>query len=230
MAKPKNKKLVYGVGNNDADYSVAKTEVIGHVEGKRKQKLVWRCAYYRVWESMLARCYSAKLQAHSPTYQGCTVATEWHLFSNFKRWMETQQWEGNQLDKDLLIEGNKVYSPDTCVFVSQVVNSFTIDCRAARGEWLIGVCWTKGKNKFKAQCSNPFTKKREHLGYFTSEHEAHKAWAKRKLELAHLLAAEQEDPRVAKALIGRYSSINKLIRISDEKDKLLKDMYNDNCI
>lgn len=35
--------------------------------------------------------------------------------------------------------------------------------------------------------------------------EAHEAWLKRKLELAHLLAAEQEDPRVAEALINRYS-------------------------
>lgn len=35
--------------------------------------------------------------------------------------------------------------------------------------------------------------------------EAHEAWLKRKLELAPLLAAEQEDPRVAEALINRYS-------------------------
>lgn len=39
----------------------------------------------------------------------------------------------------------------------------------------------------------------------SSEQEAHEAWLKRKLELAHELAAIQEDPRVAKALTDRYS-------------------------
>jgi len=55
-------------------------------------------------------------------------------------------------------------------------------------------------------CSNPFTRKGENLGYFTCEEEAHQAWLKRKLELAHLLAAEQTDTRVAKALIERYTN------------------------
>ena len=88
---------------------------------------------------MLARCYSAKFQEHCPTYTGCTVAEDWLKFSNFKDWMEKQQWEGKQLDKDILFEGNKVYGPDTCVFVSPMVNTFTIDSGAARGKWLIGV-------------------------------------------------------------------------------------------
>lgn len=112
---------------------------------------------------------------------------------------------GNQLDKDLLFEGNKVYSDENCVFVSPLVNSFTIDRGAARGEWLIGVAWNKRACKFQSQCSNPFTKKLENLGYFDCEQQAHQAWLKRKLELAHELAAIQTDARVAKALIDRYS-------------------------
>ena len=50
----------------------------------------------------------------------------------FKDWMENQDWEGNQLDKDLLFEGNKVYGPKTCVFVTRMVNNFTLDSGAAR--------------------------------------------------------------------------------------------------
>lgn len=203
--KPKNKKLVYGIGINDADYVVQKFETIGYINGKQKQKRVWRCPYYKTWANMLERCYSAGYQERHPTYRGCTVSKEWHTFSNFRAWMEEQDWEGKQLDKDLLIEGNKTYSSDTCVFVTQAVNKFTADSGAARGEWLIGVYWDKEKGKFKTQCSNPFTKKREHLGLFTSEQEAHEAWLKRKLELAHELASIQTDPRVAKALIKRYS-------------------------
>lgn len=116
-----------------------------------------------------------------------------------------QEWEGNQLDKDLLFEDNKVYSESTCVFVSPMVNTFTTDSEAARGEWLIGTCWHKQIKKFMARCRNPFTRKNEFLGYFTCEQEAHNAWLKRKLELAKELAAIQTDPRVAKALVDRYT-------------------------
>lgn len=200
----KPKKLVYGVGIDDADYVVMKREETGHIDGKRKQKMVWVCPYYQTWKSMIVRCYSSKFQERSPTYKGCTVSEDWFTFSNFKAWMATKDWDGKQLDKDLLFEGNKVYSAETCVFVSQAVNSFTNDHGAKRGEWLIGVILDKKNDKFRARCCNPFTKKKESLGSFTCEKQAHKAWLKRKLELAHELAAIQADPRVAKALIDRY--------------------------
>ncbi len=201
----KPKKKVCGVGINDADYVFVKREKI-EVNGVQKQKQVWMCPHYRIWVSMLNRCYSAKVQERRPNYKGCSVSEEWLAFSNFRAWMVAQDWEGKQLDKDLLFEGNKVYSAETCVFVTPLVNSFTIDCRAARGEWMIGVVWDKPTEKFKSQCSNPFTKKVEHLGLFTCEQQAHNAWLKRKLELAHELAAIQDDQRVAKSLILKYTN------------------------
>ena len=201
----KSKKLVYGVGINDADYVVEKSETIGYVDGKQKRKRAWVCPHYRTWKDMLKRCYSDKAQERYPSYKGCTVSDEWLTFTNFRAWMEKQDFEGKQLDKDLLFEGNKVYSPETCVFVTGAVNNFTIDRGAARGEWLIGVNWHKASEKFRAQCSHPLSGEREYLGLFTSEQEAHEAWRKRKLELAHELASIQTDERVAKALISRYS-------------------------
>ena len=208
-------KLVYGVGINDADYVTQKWETVGYVNGKQKQRLVWMCPYYRAWTSMLQRCYSTKLQEKYPTYKGCSVSEEWLRFSNFKRWMEKQDWGGKQLDKDLLFRGNKVYSEETCVFVTRMVNMFTVDRGASRGEWMIGVNWDKWANKFRASCRNPLTKKGEHLGLFESELEAHQAWLKRKLELAYLLAAEQTDERVAKALIARYTNYTNLVEQSE---------------
>ena len=199
----KAKKLVHGVGINDADYAVYKYETT-EVNGVRKKRMVWYCPYYRTWKSMIARCYSLKFQERCPTYIGCSVSEEWLTFSVFKLWMEAQDFEGKQLDKDLLFAGNKVYSAETCVFLTSMVNTFTIDCGASRGEWLIGVCWDKGAGKFKSSCCNPFTKKREHLGLFLNELEAHEAWLNRKLELAHLLAAEQTDERVIEALLTRF--------------------------
>jgi hypothetical protein len=202
----KPKKLVCGVAVNDADYVVVKHETT-EVNGVQKRKQVWNCKYYQTWTSMLKRCCDAKLQERYPSYKGCTVSEDWLVFSKFKAWMKKQDFEGNHLDKDLLVDGNKVYGPDTCVFIAPLVNTFIIDRGAARGEWLLGASWHKPTEKFIARCRNPFTRKQEHLGLFKTEQEAHNAWAKRKLELARELASIQTDPRVAKALINRYSKL-----------------------
>lgn len=195
MSTRKRNKLSQGVGINDADYGVQPT-----VGGKREI-----CPFYRTWASMLLRCYSEKFQTKQSTYVGCVVCDEWLTFSNFKHWMENQDWKEKELDKDLLVKGNKLYSPDTCVFVAAVVNVFTVDRSAARGLWPLGVSFEKDKCKFRAKCCNPFTRKREHLGYFDCPNQAHKAWKQRKHELALQLADIQDDPRVAKALRERYA-------------------------
>lgn len=198
--------LVFGVAFNDADYDITRYDVVLSKDGERKRKQVWMCPFYRTWVEMLRRCCSEKLKAKRPTYKLCTVCDEWLTFSNFKVWMEAQDYEGKQLDKDLLFQGNKVYSPTTCVFVSRAVNAFVIESNASRGEYLIGVSWHKAIQKFMATCSNPISKKGETIGYFTSEVEAHQAWLKRKLQHAKMLAAEHDDPRVAKALVERYEN------------------------
>lgn len=199
-------KLVCGVGVNDVDYVVKVSETVGYIDGKQKHRLVWMCPFYLKWRDMLKRCYSTKLHDRQPTYIDCTVVEEWKTFSVFRAWMQQQDWEGNQLDKDLLFPGNKEYGPNACVFVSRVVNSFMTERDADRGEYPIGVSWHKSNNKFQARCNNPFTKKLEFLGYFTCPYEAHKVWLKRKQELAILLAAEQTDARIAEALISRYTN------------------------
>lgn len=187
-------KLICGVGVNDADYVVRPT-----IKGKES----W-CPFYSKWQSMLKRCYSEKCQTKNPTYIGCSVCKEWLTFSNFKSWMEKQDWEGKELDKDLLVQGNRLYSPEKCIFIDKIVNIFTIDRGNDRGEWPIGVSLHKSSGKLKAQCGNPFTKKYEHLGLFSSPQQAHQAWRKRKHELACQLADLQTDERVANALRTRY--------------------------
>jgi len=205
-----NHKLVYGFGVNDADYVIytAVKEYHANESGKTKLKrrIIWSCPFYERWKAMIRRCFHRKEQERSPTYIGCTVCEEWRYFSNFRAWMITQDWEGNQLDKDLIIPGNKVYSPETCIFISRGLNTFLIEKAAGRGEWPLGVTWSNYHKKFKAVCSNPFNKKQDHLGYFSAPEPAHQAWLKHKLELAKMLAAEQDDPRVAKALVERYEN------------------------
>ncbi len=127
-----------------------------------------------------------------------------YLSSSFKSWMETQDWEGKQLDKDLLFEGNRVYSPETCVFVTVLLMVFIVESDGIRGDYPIGVHFDKENMKFAAQCKDPFTKKQVNLGRYTCPQEAHLAWKKRKHELACKLAEEQTDERVANILRTKY--------------------------
>ena len=77
---------------------------------------------YTTWKGMLERCYSVKCQSKHPTYKGCTVVETWHNFQVFAEWFETHYIEGYELDKDTLVEGNKVYGPDTCMFITRAEN------------------------------------------------------------------------------------------------------------
>ena len=198
--------LIFNVGINDADYVTTKYEYYTNEDGKRKKRLIWVCPYSRRWKNMLERCYSEKYQQRSPTYRGCSVCDEWLTFSKFKEWMVTQDWEGKTLDKDILYPGNKVYSPETCVFISRQVNSFVVECGAARGEYPIGAIWDIGTNRFRASCSCIETGKIKFLGHYNTWEESHAAWLQFKLKQAKLLAEQQSDPRVAEALIKRYEN------------------------
>ena len=105
--------MIYGIATNDTG------SVTDPVTGKK-------CRIYVTWYDMIRRCYSSVYQIKYPKYVGCTVASEWLLFSNFKNWVEneTTYCPNKQLDKDLLIVGNKLYSPSTCIFISQEINKF----------------------------------------------------------------------------------------------------------
>lgn len=197
----KKTKLVCGVGVNDVDYKVTEHAIING-----KEKIIWRCPFYSRWREMLRRYYEDKLKERAPTYNLCSTIPEWLYLSNFKAWMETQDWEGKHLDKDLLVPGNKLYSPDTCIFIDQKVNKFLTDSSAARGETPIGVSFNKRVGKFAVKCGTGSWRKNKNLGYFETPEEAHEAWLRFKLQQAHILANEQDDQRVAKALISRYEN------------------------
>src|SRR5690554_3731349 len=77
------------------------------------------CKHYTTWTSMIIRCYSERHRSKYQAYKGCTVDDRWRLFSEFKKWREEKEWEGKQLDKDLIVENNRVYGPDTCAMITQ---------------------------------------------------------------------------------------------------------------
>lgn len=77
---------------------------------------------YQVWHDMLRRCYSSEYQEKQPTYIGCSVCPEWLNFQTFGKWFDDNYIPGYHLDKDIKVPGNKVYSPETCLFVSREEN------------------------------------------------------------------------------------------------------------
>ena len=133
---------------------------------------------YEIWCNMLKRCYSDTYQKKQPTYKGCEVSDNFKSYEYFYEWCHKQVGfgvEGFELDKDLFVKGNKVYSESTCVFIPKEINSLLIKRGASRGECLIGVSWHKRGKAFIAQVGKN-KGKHEHLGLFNTELEAFKAY------------------------------------------------------
>ena len=172
----------YGVGVNDASYVTKPT-----VNGVRLLDPA-----YRAWAGMLNRAYDPKYHARYPTYVGVTVCEEWHSFSAFRTWWLDHYRDDGHMDKDLLVVGNREYSPWSCLYVPQWINTFTTDSGASRGEFPIGVCLHKQTGRYRSQCHNPITGKDHSIGYFTSPEEAHEAWLNYKLALADQLKPDMD--------------------------------------
>lgn len=75
----------------------------------------------RNWLAMMRRCYDPK-NNRNKSYSDCSVCDEWKAFSVFERWYSQNYVEGWHLDKDILVKGNREYSPDKCCFVPNEIN------------------------------------------------------------------------------------------------------------
>ena len=58
-----------------------------------------------------------------------------------------------QLDKDILVKGNKVYSAKNCCFVPKEINKLITKANAIRGKLPIGVRLNKRINNYEAYIS-----------------------------------------------------------------------------
>ena len=162
---------------------------------------------YTLWKNMLERCYSDTYKKKHPTYKDCEVSENFKSFEYFYEWCHSQIGFSNQgwhLDKDLLTEGNKVYSENICVFIPSEINKVLVKREALRGEYLIGVSWHKKGKAFVATV-NKNKGKREHLGSFTTEIEAFNAYKQAKESFIKEQANKWEsqiDPRAYEALMN----------------------------
>lgn len=135
---------------------------------------------YRVWNDMINRCYNEKDLNKRPTYRDVIVCEEWHNFQVFGDWYDDNYYEVDDfqmnIEKDILIKGNKVYSPDTCVFTPHFINKLFLKSDAMRGEYPIGVHYNKWKDSIEASCNNNFTGKTIYLGDFSTPELAFQAY------------------------------------------------------
>ena len=154
--------------------------------GKRRSKTLWVCPYYVRWTGMLERCYSERHHKVYPSYVGCSVCEEWLMFSNFRSWCKDQEKvmgfcikeDKLQIDKDIKVGGNKIYSPETCLLLPNKVNSFIIKC----GDRFTGTVVDNRTGKIVTYCRDPFTKKVENLGVTGTKEEGYSLWVERKIE------------------------------------------------
>lgn len=115
-----------GKVNDPYDLSVLD---IGYL-GEYQKVHYWRSAK-QLWSNVMKRCYNPK--DYMGYYGRAFVDSRWHCFANFlediaelpnfDNWLEGKAGgEPFNLDKDLKFPGNKIYSREACMFVSEYEN------------------------------------------------------------------------------------------------------------
>ena len=141
---------------------------------------------YSAWRFLMMRLFCEKRLLINPTYRGCTICKSWCNFQVFSDWFYSHESYGlgYELDKDLLISGNRHYSPETCVMIPQEINKALKTAQV--NSVVAGV--RKRKNTKGYQVRVTEHGKRRHVGEFYTEEEASAAYVKAKEEYIHSLA------------------------------------------
>lgn len=144
---------VFGVGMIGSEYP-------SKVNGKMTKE-------YTTWRNMLMRCFDVKYKEAHPAYKNVTCCDEWLLFENFYEWLHSQEnfdkwFDGKYwaLDKDIIIKGNKIYSPNVCCLVPANVN--VLFTQKPKRNLPVGIY--KNGNGYTARCDNLLIGKTEKLG------------------------------------------------------------------
>ena len=161
---------------------------------------------YTTWKDVLKRCYDPKYHEKHSTYKNCKVCEEWNNYQVYAKWHTENYYEVENermaLDKDILCKGNKVYSPETCVFVPQSINTLFVKGDKCRGEYPIGV-YKHENNKFVALIRKGNEK--IHLGIYDTVEQAFLAYKQAKEEYIKKVAEEYKDkidPRAYEAMMN----------------------------
>lgn len=185
---------VCGVGVVDVDFEV----------GSRGNQ-IWQ---YRLWKAMIQRGYDVRTKANQPTYKDVTCCDEWLSFANFVCWVNKEVGYGGKLlgfalDKDLIIRGNKTYSPEACSLVPRAVNALLNSHGNSRGRYPVGVHFDIQNDRFAAGLRCGAVKK--NLGLFDTPEEAFAAYKIAKEAQIKVVATQYKDvlkPAVFESLMN----------------------------
>ncbi len=194
--------LKKGIVHDKYSPSVAGKGILGDAENIDVKSQV-----YTSWVGMLKSCYA--FSDHNPrakiNYGDCSVGDDFLYFPNYIAWFNKQIVKpGWQLDKDLLVPGNRIYSPDTCIFLPRSLNTFLTIRKNDRGPYPLGVTIHENTGNYEAACNRDG--KRVYLGVYKTPEAAFAAYKIEKEAYAKELAQrwkDQIDQRAYEALM-RY--------------------------
>ena len=172
---------------------------------------------YKKWQTLMHRIYDERYLNNNISYRQCSICEEWHDFQNFAQWYENNKWTNEldlELDKDILVKGNKIYSKNTCVLVDTKLNHLFITNKYKRGDLPIGVHFDKERNKYVSYC-NIGTSKTKFLGRYETKEECFNTYKKFKEKLIKDIAKEYKEkyPNFPKKLYNVM--MNYIVDIND---------------
>lgn len=161
---------------------------------------------YEVWSGMIKRCYSELSLKIRPTYIGCTVSDNFKSYEKFYEWYRDQVGCNDKfdLDKDLLVKGNKIYSESTCVLIPPEINNALTKANKIRGKYPVGVHYCNTRKSLIAKI-NRGGGQQEYLGKFKTAEEAFLAYKTAKEDYLKTLAEKWKgsiDVRAYNALMN----------------------------
>lgn len=154
---------------------------------------------YNCWHGMFYRCLDKKFKEKCKTYDECQITEKWFNFQEFGQWYDEHYYkvenERMSLDKDILIKGNKLYSPETCIFVPQRINMLFVKSNAKRTNLPIGVSYDEKLDKYVSRYSKIHNMKRisKYIGIFDTPIQAFNAYKFEKEKYIKEVAEDYKD-------------------------------------
>jgi len=140
---------------------------------------------FSVWNDMVRRVTDTG-RRKSKAYAFASICEDWYEFEKFSAWYVgyTHRKEGWVLDKDLLGNGSKIYSPETCCFIPHELNQMMVSCRVD-SKGMPGVFPVRGKFCARVRARNV----QHHIGTYETPDQAYSAYLDAK---SSFLVAEAE--------------------------------------
>jgi len=166
--------------------------------------ITYLCPLYSTWAGLKDRT-NKKVEG----YEDCSICEDWRRYSNFRAWMVEQDWEDQEIDKDILIPGNRHYSPDTCAFVSRRMNNLFKTVHGSTSDLPMGVHYDnepRRRNKPYGVRLVRFNE-RIRLGRYATVEEAYSVYLNAKADYIYDVAVLERDTRILPAIVARLPNI-----------------------